>query len=409
MNEATRTFARQHRNDDVRQLALGTAPADVDLKMALQQIAGWQTARRKLPTWAACDGMAYPPHLNMEQCSSEATARYKAKLVEKWAEECSSYVDLTGGLGIDFSFASRPFCRRIYVERNEELCMLARHNFPLLQLDATVVCGDAVEYLQQMEPASVAFLDPARRDSHGARTYGLADCTPDVTQLMPLLRQKAEHVVLKLSPMLDWRKAVDDLGGASEVHIVGTNNECKELLVVTDRRASGQPRLVCACDGIVFDADDAMANHSALATDDITFATETPTDAQVPNAQDNSATTWLYEPNACIMKGGCFAELAAAFGIRQLAANSHLFVGRQPLAGFPGRQFTIDRQTTMNKQQLRQALSGITQANIAVRNFPLSADALRKKLRLKDGGTHYLFATTLADGTHTIFICRKTG
>lgn len=410
MNEATRLFIEQHRTDDIRQLALRTAPPDIDLKQALQQIAGWQTARHKLPSWAAVEGLCYPPHLNMEQCSSEATAQYKAQLMAKWGGEATTYIDLTGGLGIDFSAASRSFGRRIYVERNEELCQLAHHNFPLLGLDATIMCDDAVQVIAQMEPVTVAFLDPARRDSHGARTYGLADCTPDVTRLMPLLRQKATHVVLKLSPMLDWRKAVGDLGGASEVHLVGTNNECKELLVVIDGRASQHPRLVCACDSVVFDADQATASPAAFATAAIDAASKLRNDAPAPDASAaDSAATYLYEPNACVMKGGCFSELAAAFAVRQVAANSHLFVGSQPLQGFPGRQFAIDRHTTMNKQQLRQALSGITHANIAVRNFPLSADALRKKLRLKDGGAHYLFATTLADGTHALFICHKIG
>ncbi len=390
MNDATRCFVRQHRNDDIRQLALATPAPDIDLKQALQQIAGWQTACRKLPEWAACEDIVYPPHLNMEQASSLPTAQYKARLVEQWGGADTSFVDLTGGLGIDFSLMSRAFGQRTYVERDEMLCQLARHNFPLLHLEATIVNDQAEAFLDRMTHTTVVFLDPARRDEQGARTYGLADCTPDVTRLMDTLRTKADHIVMKLSPMLDWRKAVSDLGEASEVHIVSVKNECKELLLVCDGRASEHPRLVCVNDGQVFCPSDLTV------------------DRPMPPCDSNAHPVYLYEPNASIMKGGCFTELEHAFGLRQVATNSHLFLSTIPVESFPGRSFVIEQQCTVNKQNLKQALASIDRANIAVRNFPLSAAALRKKLKLKDGGDHYLFGTTQSDGTHVLFICRKT-
>ena len=389
MNEATVRFVWQHRNDDIRQLALTTPPPDIDLKQALQQIAGWQTACLKLPEWAACEGIVYPPHLNMEQASSQQTARYKAQLVEQWGGADSSFVDLTGGLGIDFSVMSRCYGQRTYVERDEMLCRLAHHNFPLLHLEATVVNDQAEAFLDRLTHATIVFLDPARRDAHGARTYGLADCTPDVTRMMNALRTKTDHVVMKLSPMLDWRKAVSDLGGASEVHIVSVKNECKELLLVCDGRTSDCPRLVCVNDEQVFCPSDTA-------------------DRPIPPCDSSAQPLYLYEPNVSIMKGGCFAEVERAFGLRQVAANSHLFLSTVPVEAFPGRSFVIERQCTINKQDLKQALSGIDRANITVRNFPLSAEALRKKLKLKDGGDHYIFGTTRSDGIHVLFLCRKT-
>ncbi len=388
MNDATVLFVRQHRDDDIRQLALTTPAPGIDLKQALQQIAGWQTACRKWPEWAACEGIVYPPHLNMEQASSQQTAKYKAQLVEQWGGAETSFVDLTGGLGVDFSVMSRSFGRRAYVERDEVLCQLARHNFPLLSLEATVVNDRAEAFLDRMPHATVVFLDPARRNEHGARTYGLADCTPDVTRMMDTLREKADHIVMKLSPMLDWRKAVSDLGGVSEVHIVSVKNDCKELLLVCDKRASNHPRLVCVNDEQVFCVSDVTA-------------------PPMPQQDSSIQATFLYEPNASIMKGGCFTEVERAFDLQQVAVNSHLFLGTAPVALFPGRCFVIERQCTLNKHDVRQALAGIDRANIAVRNFPLSAEALRKKLKLKDGGDRYIFGTTRPDGTHVLFIGTK--
>ena len=255
VNEATWQFIREHRMDDVRRLALsGGKSAEVDMSFALQQIAGWQTARRKLPSWAAIDGIIYPPHLNMEQCSSEQTARYKGSLTpDPSPSEKGTFVDLTGGFGIDFYWMSQKFGKRIYVERNADLCDIARHNFQQLGLEAEVVCAEAEDFLKEIPPVDALFLDPARRDAHGSRTYGIEDCTPNVLELLPLLKEKADTIILKLSPMLDWRKAVSDLGGVSEVHIVSVDNECKELLLVISNKLSGGLRLACVNNNTSFE------------------------------------------------------------------------------------------------------------------------------------------------------------
>lgn len=384
MNEATLEYIRQHREEDVRQLALkGKGKGEVDLPLALQQIAGWQTARRKLPSWAVCDGLLYPPHLNMEQCSSEQTARYKAAL----AGEGDCFVDLTGGFGVDFYFMSQGFKQRIYVEQQEQLCDTVRHNFALLGHDCSVVCGLAAEVLTQLDHTSVIYLDPARRDQHGARTYSIEDCTPNVLELRDLLLQKADRIILKLSPMLDWHKAADDLGNVSEVHIVSVQNECKELLLVLQREQSAPLRLVCVNDNSIFETS--------------------PTVGLLKKRQNSGAFSYLYEPNASIMKAGCFDEIADFYHVCELSANSHLFVSDHEIADFPGRGFRIEAVSSMNKRELKTVLQDVDCANIAVRNFPMSVVELRKRLHLIDGGEVYIFATTLSDGTHQLFICRK--
>ena len=387
MNQATAGFISAHLNDDVRQLALrGAGDTEVDMTYALDQIAGWQTARQKLPSWAAVEGIVYPPHLSMEQCSSEQTARYKELL----AGHPATVVDLTGGFGVDFSFLAKDARKAVYVERQAHLCDIARQNFRLLGLEqAEVVCADSEDYLRQMEPVDLIYIDPARRDSHGGRTYGIADCSPDVISLRPLLLQKARCVLLKLSPMLDWRKAVSDLGSqyVSEVHIVSVGNECKELLVVMAGKADGL-RLICVNDDDVFEA--------------------TPSDTpSSPSSCIPQPSFFLYEPNASIMKAGCFDTLARHYGVAPIARDSHLFVSADPIDQFPGRTFQIDAVTSLNKRELKAHLGGLTQANITVRNFPLSVAELRKRLKLSEGGSTYIFATTLATGEKVLVICRK--
>lgn len=397
----TAEFIREYRERDIRQLALqANRFPDVDIPYALDQIQGWQIARRKLPKWAACDGVIFPPHLSMEQCSSEPTAQYKLNLAMEWASRvghASRMTDLTGGFGVDFSFTSCAFAAATYVERNEQLCHIVEHNLPLLGLNnATVVCADAVEYLSTVEPQTMLFLDPARRDEHGAKTVMLADCTPDVVQLLPQLLEKSRFTMLKLSPMLDWHKAVDDLQGTvREVHIVSVGGECKELLLVLSTVVESELKVYCA------DLSTASGSSSL-------FVYTPGSSAPVANSTFNiQHSTFLHEPNASIMKAGCFDELAAAYGVSPVSRNSHLFLSDEPIEDFPGRSFVVERVTTMNKGELRKTLAGIEKANIATRNFPLTVAELRKRLKIKDGGDVYIFATTTAEGEHLLLISRK--
>ena len=392
MNQTTIDFIHEHAEADVRQLALqGTKNPEVDLSFALEQIAGRQKAKTKLPSWATVDGIVYPPHLSMEQCSSEQTARYKALIAGKG----TLIVDLTAGFGVDMAFMSQGFQKAIYVERQAPLCAISSENFKLLGLNhIEVICADGIDYLHQLEHADLIFLDPARRDNHGARTYGIADCTPNVLELRDELLKKADRVMLKLSPMLDWRKAVEDLGHVNEVHIVSVDNECKELLLILSKEKKPL-KLLCVNNDQVFEGDQGdWLNERSIA------------EIRVPVPMSSQA--YLFEPNASIMKAGCFTLLEQRFNVSQLDKNSHLFVSDKDCSDFPGRRFTIEKTTSMNKRELKTALAGIDKANITVRNFPLSVAELRKRLKLKDGGNLYLFATTLANGLHQLFLCRKT-
>ena len=413
---------------------------DIDMPFLLNQLAGWQTARTKLPSWAANEDIIYPPHLSMEQCSSEQTAEYKARLVARLVgleniassdlnNDCSrpsagekttpkqqenhvrnifegSFCDLTGGFGVDFSFIARSFKRAIYVEQQEKLCELARHNFHALGLtQAEVVNGDGTTYLHQLDHVSVLFLDPARRNEQGGKTVLISDCTPDVLALEEELLEKADSVVIKLSPMLDWHRAVDELNRLGnvvcEVHIVSVRNECKELLLVlqrtkgeTDDKTATEKALQVFCvndNNIVsYSLDEALSVSQRLLS-------------AAPKAGQ-----YLYEPNASLMKAGCFALLTVRYPLSALSLNSHLFVSEEAINDFPGRQFEITAVSSFNKKELRRRLSGIDKANLAVRNFPMSVAELRKRLKIKEGGDIYLFATTDAESNHLLFVCKKT-
>ena len=387
MNEATLNFVRQHADDDVRKLALRGSTDGVDLTVALQQIQGRQAARKKLPSWASQEDILYPPHLNMEQCSSEQTARYKAGICAHQPAS-TTLVDLTGGFGVDFAFMSEEFNEATYVERNSELFAISSANMKILAPKAKCLNEDGLEVLHRLDHVSMIFMDPARRDSHGGRTYGISDCTPNVLEIKDELLQKADVVMLKLSPMLDWHKAISDLGEQyiKEVHIVSVLNECKELLIVMQQQPAEPLTVYCVNDDSVF-----SYRPSPISSNHISHL---------------SSLIYLYEPNASIMKAGCFAEVEQAFGVSQLAPNSHLFASEQAIADFPGRKFRVTAVTSMNKQDLKQALKDIRQANIAVRNFPMSVADLRKRLKISEGGNDYIFATTLTEGKKVLIICQ---
>ena len=401
MNQQTLDYIQAHLTQDIRTLALKGAPKEVDLTFALDQISGRQRAKTKLPSWTAIDGMIYPPHLSMEQCSSEETARYKVSLVRRLLHDIEdkrkTLVDLTGGFGVDFSFMSQEFQNAIYVEQQKNLCDIAQQNFERLGLaQAQVVCGDSVDYLMSMSTkSSIIFIDPARRDAIGGRTFAIADCTPDVSALSKELKSKALFVIIKLSPMLDWQKAIADMGnGVGEIHLVSVGGECKELLLVLSSMYDGIERLYCVNGNDVFICN---PNKTNLTVDFVT----------VNFTSLSQEYKWVFEPNASIMKAGCFSQIEETFGVKQIESNSHLFVANHPIPNFPGRAFVIENVTTMNKKELRKALSNIERANITVRNFPLSVADLRKRLKINEGGSTYIFATTLMDKTHILLICKK--
>ena len=436
MNQATQDFIRQHQDEDVRQLAfLGSKYPEVDMPFALDQIRGRKMARVKLPRWASLEGIIYSPHISMEQCSSESTALYKAELaarllslpasssgIEMKAENEIEFVDLTGGFGVDFSYiAARLGVKSMYVERQAHLCEAAKENFGRLGLkNAIVKNGDGIEILHSFHPKKkdaasaddslgitydqprsllktnlglkIIFIDPARRDDAGNKVVSLKDCTPDVTVLQEEMLSKADYVIIKLSPMLDWHRAISELSHVREVHIISVNNECKELLLVLSARNMGENlRIYC-----INDAQSFVCEESDMETSSVKIA---------PSTLEEML--YLYEPNASLMKAGCFGVLSGRYDARMLSKNSHLFVSQAPIEAFPGRSFRIIAVSSFNKKELKRHLSGITKANIATRNFPLSVAELRKRLKLKDGGETYIFATTLSDESHVLVITEK--
>lgn len=413
-------FILLHRNDDIRTLALN-APRDAgfDIGHALEQIAGWQKARTKLPMWAANDDIIYPPHISMEQCSSERTAGYKAGLCERLMKETEAegetvLTDITGGFGVDFSYMAAAFGKAVYVERQSLLCDISRHNLKALGISGTeVINADSEDYLKEMEPSTVIFADPARRDSNGARTFAMSDCTPDVLGMKGLLLDKSAFTVLKLSPMLDWRKAVSDFGScAGEVHIVSSGNECKELLLVISNRYNGLRRIFCVNDDSVMDytpAEAEAAETSSSRFADSGLLSRFSSASHKPQQSDNlsPAPLYLYEPNPSVMKADCHALAGLRYGARELSRDSHLLISETSAHGFPGRKFIVSNITTMNRRELKAALGGLKKANITVRNFPLKVAELRKRLKIAEGGDTYIFATTTRDGEHKLFICRK--
>ncbi|MCD8282418.1 MAG: class I SAM-dependent methyltransferase [Prevotella sp.] len=397
----TAEFIELFANEDPATLALSADKfGDVDLPYALSQIEGRQTARAKIPSWAEHKGIIYPATKAMEQCSSEAAAMYKRSVVASIlplisGEKGGLMVDLTGGFGVDCAFLSPLFREVVYVERNPELCRTAEKNFKTLGLtNIKVICGDAEELFLSMNTCVFAYLDPDRRDAQGARKYALSDCSPDVTRMNTELLRLSRVVLVKCSPMLDWHKAVNDLTGVRQVHIVSSGNECKELLLVMSAESLGDKslRIVCANDDQRFAYD--IDEDERLMPDIATPLTET-------------ANGFLYVPNASLMKAGCFALLCRKYGMKMVAPNSHLFTSPDEIAGFPGRRFRICAVSPMNKRELKTHLAAIHNAAVAVRNFPLTADALRKRLKLADGNDVYIFGTTDAARRHLIIICER--
>lgn len=392
LSPSTLSFIRAHAHDDVRRLAL-LAPRYplVDMAEALRQIQGRQAAARKLPWLARREGVVYPPHLSMEQCSGEAAALYKMRVAARLLAPAGRgrMADLTGGFGVDFYALSRLFSEAIYVERSEELCATARHNLQALGArNASVVCADGAEYLRGMEAADLIYIDPARRTADGRRAYAIADCSPDVTALAPLMLEKSARVMVKLSPMLDHREAARLLPSVSEIHIVSERGECKETLLCLQRGHTGAPTLYCR-----------VGRRTLLA------GGETGTEA--PLAPMPAAPCYLYDPDAALMKAGAWTWLCREYGVEMVGRQAHLFVSRERAAGFPGRCFRMTGMTTMNRKDLRHALAGTERASIAVRDFPLTVDALRHRLRLADGGSLHIFGTTLADGSHRLLLCER--
>lgn len=382
-------FILQHRTEDVRKLALRKMPEGLDAAFCLQQIEGWQLARKKIPRWAETDGLLFPPRLSMEQCSSQQTALYKRGVVERLLEgQCQRMMDLTGGFGIDFSYMAPLFREAVYVEQQEQLCQIAQHNFQLLGLQhAEVRNAQSQDVLAAYGETSLIYADPARRDDAGRKVVLLQDCQPDVVALQDELMAHAKVVMLKLSPMLDIQQALRQLRCVREVHVVSVDGECKELLLVMYQQ---EAPLRYYCVNITDHVQETVVEEVSV--------------RPVISGQEMA---YLYEPNASILKAGVQDALCNIYKVEKLHAFSHLFTSDRLIEDFPGRKFRILGRSDFGKQGVRNLLAGVNQANITVRNFPATVQELRKKLKLADGGSVYLFATTMSDNSHALLRCEK--
>ncbi len=380
LTAAEKIFVVEHKDDDVRALAFKMKEAaDFNPKYVLQQIAGIQAMRRKMPHWADNQDIVYPAHLSLEQCSSEMTANYKRGIIERLCGDVSDkmFADLTGGFGVDFSVMSMGFAKAFYVECNNELCEIAMHNFKALGMkNYSAINGDGVEFLRYFdEKFGLVFIDPSRRNNAGGKTVHIQDCEPNILDFQEVLLQKTDIAIIKLSPMLDISECLLRLKNIAEIHAVASDGECKEILVVLTAEKHDEPQIFAVNNNHVFNfrrSDE--QNCTPKIADDVTEG------------------LFLYEPNAAIMKAAPYRLLTNRFNVKKIARNSHLYVSDGIIEDFPGRGFRIVKVGGVKD------FKSIDKANIAVRNFPIKADELRKQLKIKDGGDVYLFATTLDDG-----------
>lgn len=397
-------FVRTHLDDDLSRLLLSAHRyPGIAVQDAVRQIAALRKIRAKIPDWYRFD-LVFPPQLSVEQASSEQTARFKAGLFSG-----RQMADLTGGMGVDTYFFSEQFERVIYVEQNPLLVEAARHNFGALgRTNIFPVQADAEEFLQETDaPFDLLYLDPARRDESQSRVYQLSDCRPNVLEIKELLLSRAPRVLLKVAPLLDVQLAVQQLGAVARVWVVSVDNEVKELLLLLEHRhaapvpASGEP-----ASGKLHDFAAAIPIEAVCLGGRRHVFVFTRAEEQAAQPGYSMPLTFLYEPDAAILKAGAFKSFGARFGLSKLHPNSHLYTSMQRAPDIPGRVFKIEAVVKYARKSLGAVLPG-GKANVTVRNFPDSVDTLRKKMGLADGGDWYVFGTRTNDEQLNLLVCRR--
>ena len=387
INEPTQQYIAAHSEDDVARLALHPSKdPQVDMAVALQQIAGRQKAKEKLPDWYATEVILYPKKLSMEQCSSSQTAEYKASLVGG-----DSFADFSGGFGVDTVALARKFGKQ--------------HNCKVLDINnVNIINGTMEDNHAAIGPVDTIYLDPSRRDTHGRRVVSLADCTPNLPEWKSALLERCNILMVKLSPMIDIFQTLRDLPETFAVHVIAVEGECKEVVFLLSRDnfpvndihrrdAINRVPTIVAVD----------IGKNAISRVETTLETERSTPPRI--ATELGA--YLYEPNAAVMKAGIFNALSQQFKIEKLAKNTNLFTADELHEDFPGRVFRIEAVHEFHPRKTTKELSHLSNASIAVRNFPLSAEELRKTLKIKNGNTCYLFGCTLWDGKKIILQTQK--
>ena len=365
---------------------------DEQFRFLLQQVDGYQRTKEKLPTFAGMQDWWYPVRLSCEQCSSEATARYKCSILPTLPY---TLTDLTGGYGVDTYFMSERATRAHYVERNEDLCKIVAHNFQTTRPQVDIHNTDAIHYLQDMPSCDVIYLDPARRDQHGGKVFRLEDCEPNAVEILPALRSKSKLIIIKLSPMLDISQALHSLEGTWDVHIVAVKNEVKEVLLVSDL---DRYHPVTTTEGYRRDNEGKVYATNILTLSDtpigFSFSRSEEREAQCEYYNGSreeliSAGAYVYEPNAAIIKAGAFKLVAQRYGLCKMAPNTHLYLSKELVEDFPGRVWQILESNIKDAKN--------TQASILTRNYPLTPEQLRKKLKIKDSDTQTIIGARIGD------------
>ncbi|MDR0414427.1 MAG: class I SAM-dependent methyltransferase [Prevotellaceae bacterium] len=386
---ATQSFICEHANADVHALLLRkSVPSDVDLHFAVQQIEGRQKAREKLPALAANPFFIFPAKLAMEQCSSESAALYKARLFVG-----RQVADLTGGLGVDALYAAKCATGVCYVEQSEALCELARRNFSTLGMkNIEVHCDDGIRFLQNTSRRfDAVYVDPSRRGGERGRQVLLASCEPNVLLHWNFLLSKTSLLALKASPMLDVAQALRELRGVCEVHVVAVKNDCKELLFICGQGEVAEPLIRCV-------------NILPERVQQFDFNLSEERLAVARYAE--KLRRYLYEPNVALLKAGTFKLPCILFGVEKLHPDTHLYTSDSLLPDFPGRAFEVQQVFSSGEPLFKQQIVG-SNANVAVRNYPLTVAEIRRRYKIGEGGSVYLFAATLCGGERRIVKAAK--
>jgi 16S rRNA G966 N2-methylase RsmD len=398
MDKQTEKFIREHLRDDVIQLGLQSKRyPDVDIQLAIKQISGLQKVKCKIPQLYENDEILFPRQLSIEQSSSEMTAKYKAGLFSG-----NAFADLTGGFGIDFYFLSQHFKHGMYVECDEELCHLAKHNFNVLNIPSYEIHQtNADDFLMIMPDVDLIFIDPHRRSNSGKKAVLISDCEPDASALAKKMLDKAPTVLIKLSPMLDIHQAIKEIPETVEVHILAVENECKEVLLVLKRK--DEVKILQQQENQVFIKTINFLKSGEYQQFDFIIEEE---NVAKPDFADSPA-HFLYEPNAAIMKSGAFKTISARYKLKKLHVNTHLYTDATLQNHFPGRIFRVKEVFGNSKVDLKKLKEKYPKANVSTRNYPLSVDDFRKKTGIKDGGDDYLFALKTSSEKNIIIACDK--
>jgi len=386
LNIVNQEFIDNNLTSDISSLLLKkNHDITVDIKLLIEQIEAKKRCKKKLPTWYETENIYYPNKLNIEQTSSEITAKYKSELVYG-----KSIIDLTGGFGVDCFYFSSRFKNVIHCEINEELSKIVNHNYNELKTNnIDCIATDGIDYLKSTKNSyDWIYVDPSRRHDTKGKVFFLDDCIPNIPENLELLFRNSKNILVKTSPLLDLTVGIKGLKHVKEIHVVAVNNEVKELLWILEKDYGDSINIVAV-------------NLKPNKTELFEFLLSEETIAKVTLSEPLS---YLYEPNAAILKSGAFKSVASQLNVLKLHPNTHLYT-LDKLIDFPGRRFKINKVLPYNKKLLKKEF--IYKANVAIRNFPESVDQIRRKLNIKDGGKNFLFVTTSIITNRVIIICSK--